>query len=97
MYNVELRDLVRWNSLSDARLTEGQVLRIILTGGTSDTAVPSEPINMEFDTYVVKPGDTLSSVARTHNTTNEMLMRINNITNPNHVFVGQRLKVPQSE
>lgn len=95
LYEVELRDLVRWNSLSDARLVENQELRIMVTGGAA--APSAEPINMEFDTYTVRPGDTLSSVARTHETTNEMLMRINNISNPNHVFVGQRLKVPKAE
>lgn len=44
-------------------------------------------------TYVVQPGDTLSSIARRFNTTVEALMRQNGLTNSN-INVGQTLIIP---
>lgn len=44
-------------------------------------------------TYVVRRGDTLSSIARRFGTTWQELVRINNISNPNLIAVGQVLRV----
>lgn len=43
--------------------------------------------------YVVKSGDTLSSIASKYGTTYTHLANINNITNPNLIYVGQRIKI----
>jgi LysM repeat protein len=43
---------------------------------------------------VVAPGDTLSSIARAHNTTVAAIMRQNGLASPNVVRVGQRLALP---
>ncbi len=45
-------------------------------------------------TYVVKSGDTLSSIARSFNTTVSALAAANNITNPNLIYAGQTLVIP---
>jgi LysM repeat protein len=42
--------------------------------------------------YTVKSGDTLYSIARNNATTVEELTKINNIQNPNLIYVGQVLK-----
>ena len=39
--------------------------------------------------HVVKPGETLTSIAKEHNTTVKKLVEINQLTNPNHIIVGQ--------
>lgn len=44
--------------------------------------------------YVVRPGDTLSKIAASAGTTVQVLMQINNITNPNIIFVGQHINLP---
>lgn len=44
-------------------------------------------------TYTVKPGDTLSSIAKKYNTTYQKLAKINSIGNPNLIYVGQKLKI----
>lgn len=41
--------------------------------------------------YVVKKGDTLSTIAKKYDTTVEEIVALNNIQNPNLIFVGQRL------
>jgi LysM repeat protein len=49
------------------------------------------------DIYVIKRGDTLSSIARTFNTTIDKLLELNkDITNPSRIYEGQRLQVPKS-
>lgn len=45
-------------------------------------------------TYVVQPGDTLSSIAARYHSTIGTLAQLNNILNPNLIFVGQVLQVP---
>lgn len=44
-------------------------------------------------TYTVQKGDTLSAIAKKHNTTVDALQRLNNIANPNLIRVGQKLRV----
>lgn len=45
------------------------------------------------EVYIVKKGDTLTSIAKAHGTTVEKLVAKNNIKNPNKIFVGQKLYV----
>lgn len=44
--------------------------------------------------YVVQAGDTLSSIAQKFGTTVNVIIRANNITDPNLIFVGQVLTIP---
>lgn len=45
--------------------------------------------------YVVKKGDTLSGIAKAHNTTVEALVASNGIKDKNLIFVGQVLEIPE--
>ncbi len=49
---------------------------------------------VEFVTYTVKPGDTLSKIAAAYGLEAELLAELNNIENPNFIRVGQQLSVP---
>jgi len=44
--------------------------------------------------YIVRPGNTLSSVAWRYGSSVNALMRANHIWNPNVIYVGQRLCIP---
>ncbi|MBI3961106.1 MAG: LysM peptidoglycan-binding domain-containing protein [Chloroflexi bacterium] len=44
--------------------------------------------------YTVQPGDTLSKIALRYGTTVSALMSVNGLSNANHIYVGQRLKIP---
>lgn len=44
--------------------------------------------------YVVRPGDTLYSIARRFGTTVWVLRQANNLANPNRIYAGQRLWIP---
>jgi murein DD-endopeptidase MepM/ murein hydrolase activator NlpD len=45
-------------------------------------------------TYIVRPGDTLSSIASRYGTTTGAIARANRITNPDLVVIGRRLTIP---
>lgn len=44
--------------------------------------------------YIVKSGDTLSTIAQKYGTTYQELAKYNNIANPNIINVGQQIKIP---
>ena len=54
---------------------------------------PSLTFAQETKTYTVKPGDTLSEIAETYNTTVEKLAKSNNIKNVDLIFVDQVLVI----
>ncbi len=44
--------------------------------------------------YVVRRGDTLSAIGRRFSVSVATLMRVNHISNPNRIYIGQRLLIP---
>lgn len=48
------------------------------------------------DSYIVKKGDILSQIAVDFNTTTLKLKEMNNLSNPNKLYVGQELQVPST-
>lgn len=55
---------------------------------------PTTPASND-EVYVVKSGDTLSGIAAKYGTTYQKLAEYNNISNPNVITVGQKIKIPQ--
>ena len=53
---------------------------------------PAPPVKQCI--YVVKPSDTLFSIARLFGTTVEAIAMANGISNPDQIFVGQKLVIP---
>lgn len=51
---------------------------------------------MASATYTVKKGDTLSTIAKETNTTVQFLAQINNISNPDLIYVGQVIKLAET-
>ncbi len=64
--------------------------------GTSPSPAPSPSPADEYITYVIQPGDTLSGIAVRYGTTVSELTRINGISNPDRIYAGNTLKVPES-
>ena len=62
------------------------------------TTVPTTTIAVSTTTtityYKVQSGDTLSKIANRFNVDQADLMAVNGITNPDHVEIGQELKIP---
>ena len=61
----------------------------------STPSQPSTP-NISGDSYTVKKGDTLNSIAKAMGTSVSDLAKFNGISNPNNINVGQIIKKPVS-
>lgn len=61
-----------------------------------ETKTSEEPTQTET-VYTVKKGDTLSGIASKYGTTYQKLAEYNNISNPNLIVVGQKIKIPNTE
>lgn len=61
------------------------------------TTAPVENVASSDETYTVKSGDTLSAIANRYSTTVAELVSLNNISNPNLIFVGQTIKLPKAQ
>ncbi len=46
--------------------------------------------------YTIRSGDTLSEIAEEHGTTVAVLQALNGISSPNHIQVGQQIRIPDS-
>lgn len=57
---------------------------------------PSPSPSPDYITYVVQPGDTLSGIALRYGTTYQTLASLNGISNPNLIYAGQTIKVPEN-
>jgi LysM repeat protein len=64
-------------------------------GGRTDTPLPRKHARDRTLTYVVRRGDTLTSIARRHGTTVAKLARRNHLDPRRVLLVGRRLKVPR--
>ncbi len=61
---------------------------------TPARALAPSPTRSTAQTYLVKPGDTLYSIARAHNVTIEALSKVNDLSDPKRLRAGQRLQIP---
>ena len=81
----------------------GNVDRDRFTGGIflSDiSSIPNDTTSnpeQNFKEIIIKRGDTLSKIAKEYNTSYQYLAKINNISNPNRIYVGEEIKVPVLE
>lgn len=62
-------------------------------GTTAPAPTPAPAPSTSGGVYTVVKGDTLSGIAAKFGTTYQYLAHINNIANPNIIFVGQKIKV----
>lgn len=63
--------------------------------GSSPAPSPSPAPTPSYITYVVQPGDTLSEIALRYGTTYQTLAALNNLSDPNLIYAGQTLRVPE--
>lgn len=83
MYGMSVNELKALNNLSSNLLSIGQQLKV------------SESANVPANTYIVKSGDSLYSIAKKFNTSVDELKRINNKTS-NLLSIGEKLIIPNA-
>lgn len=92
--------LAQANNISNAsQIYVGQRICIPNIYGTSYGHTPSHHHgdyghHGGYKYYKVKSGDTLSSIAKYNGVSTHYLASVNGIANPNHIYVGQTLKIP---
>ena len=99
-YNVTVRTLAALNGILNPKaIVIGQVLAVPgpgnnVPGGTrAPTIIPTVPAPA-VRSYVVQPGDTLYRISIQFGVSTDSIMRLNNIGNPNLIYVGQTLRIP---
>lgn len=71
----------------------GTVIVPTATPTTTPTPTATLPPGQQI-IYVVRTGDTLYSIARHFGVTVQAILAVNNIPNPNCIYVGQRIVIP---
>ena len=93
-FGTNWQTLAQLNNLSNPnRIYVGQVLRLSANTAANQTTPTSNQQTSHAETYTVQSGDNLSKIASQFGTNYENLARLNNITNPNRIYVGQVLRI----
>lgn len=91
IYKTTVEQIAGINGITNPNLIfPGQRLRI--TVGSSDSGINQ----MGHTIYTVVRGDSLWNIARKYGTTVQEIAQLNNIKNPNLIFIGQMLKIPKT-
>ncbi len=99
-YHISLKDISQINHLEDEeKLSIGQIIKIPLGGGLRDKK--EEPIQnkekLEFKwvEHIVEAGENISIIAQKYHVPTETICQLNQITQQEYVFPGQRLKIKE--
>jgi membrane-bound lytic murein transglycosylase D len=88
-YDTSVRDLVALNGLrSRHRIRAGQTLRLPYTG---------QKIDATMDSYAVRRGDTVGTIAARAGMTETELVTLNSLDNRNRIYEGQVLQLRAAE
>ena len=97
-YNMSIKELMELNSLTSSVLSIGQVLKV---KPRNNQQIPSGIacygegyVAPRYETYVVKKGDSLYTIARKFKTTVDDLVELNDLKNTN-LSIGQILKIKE--
>ncbi len=93
-YGTTAQEIANINGITNINLIyPGERLRI----HTNSTVNGSEDRQMNEIVYTVDAGNTLSQIARAYNVTVESLVELNNITNPNLIYPGEKIRIKESD
>ena len=89
-FGTTVQAIAQANGITNPNLIFAGQQLIIPSGSTPPPPPPpTVPIY-----YMVRPGDTLSSIARQFGTTWQAIAQANNISNPNRIYAGMYLLIP---
>ena len=88
-YGLTVAKIQADNAIANANLIYAGQQLCIITGTPNPQPTPPLP-----NTYVVRYGDTLRSIARRYGVDMYVLARVNNIVNINWIYAGQLLTIP---
>jgi membrane-bound lytic murein transglycosylase D len=91
-YGTTTQEIERLNRVAASSITPGQVLKIV-PGAPPPQAKVEPPKPRPGTTYAVRTGDTLQSIAKSHNTTVERLLALNKMQPHSKLQPGQKILV----
>ncbi len=93
-YGVSVSDIRRWNNISGNKIMAGNNLKIYSDANVNDipneTTKTTKNVKSNQQSYTVKNGDSLYSIASKNNTTVAKLKSLNNLTS-NNIKAGQKI------
>ena len=93
-YGTTYQKLAEYNNIANPNLINvGQKIRI---PNVSSASTATNPTTKKETVYTVKSGDTLYGIAAKYNTTYQKLAEYNGIKNPNLIYSGQKIKIPNA-
>jgi len=107
IYDVSVKDLMRWNGIKTHRINAGQVLQIYdtksqskeseepLVGAEPRSNIKTKSTGIFNPEHKVKKGESLYTIARKYNVDFRSLKKYNNLRNEK-IYVGQLLKIPSN-
>ena len=72
-----------------------RMIKLVLTSFAGVATVLLSGATVNAETYIVKTGDTLSSIAKENKTTVEKLVELNQLTDADKIFVDQRIELDE--
>ena len=97
-YNINWRDILRWNGKQGSRLVAGQRLVLYVPSAKAEGMVDTQPTATTPSNviYVVKPGDNLWAIGRRYGVTPDQLRRWNGLSS-NDLNPGDKLTVKRDD
>lgn len=93
-YGTTVQEIASINNIVNPNLIyPGEVFRIL----TNSNIPGNEERGTGDIIYTVVRGNTLSQIARTYNVSVEHIVEINDITNPNLIYPGEKLRITESD
>ena len=84
-YNMSLESILALNNIKDKdTLSIGQIVKIYQDNLSA----------ADYAMHIVKKGDTLWSIARQYNLSQDLILATNNIANSELISIGQEMKIP---
>lgn len=102
-FSTTSNKLAQLNSLSNPNLIYVGQRLLVNQGSDSNSSSSDQSSSATTNTeasaasYTVKSGDTLSGIASQYNTTVNQIVSLNQLSNPNLIYVGQVLKLKNSQ
>ena len=91
-YGTTVREIAGLNGISNPNLIYvGEVLKIDTTNELS--IINSDKYETNHIVYTIQPGDTLTSISEKYDVPIRCIVELNDITNPNLIYAGERLRI----
>ncbi|MBX3014426.1 MAG: LysM peptidoglycan-binding domain-containing protein [Caldilineaceae bacterium] len=91
-FGVTVETIRQLNYLLDDNIFVGQILQMPYSEGITAEGAPT-PTPAPYR-YTIQEGDSLGSIAQQFGVSAVSIMEANNLQNPNNVFIGQELEIP---